>query len=373
MAYVTFLLDLLAKGTIRWHAGTLKFRPDPEGIPVNAFAWKITCDSNGVVVVRALRNKRLRVIALATWSNSLKNREQLDSEPTTYQWHSVQESIRMALAERAALDVEADAISEPLTDADRRGMKTSDLRVREHVNREVRDRNDENDRESRGRPPRFPRRVIAVVGVAILAGAGVYVVRRAKETTSSRRASTSYTTSTDHTTSSPPPAAIPSTPTRAAPSRREDIATRVARFDNLDDAFAAVKPALDPEHASTSAGLDTLASYPLRWRDVDVASQTTLAKVEKDPAAEMGKRVCPEGTIERITKKKLGGRTHFAGALVTREGDRVTFVAAGATGELVKREGARLCGIVTGTTDGATVLFGMFDLPENRNPVLEKP
>jgi hypothetical protein len=362
VGYVTFLLDLtaMAEGTIRHVEGSLKFRPDPQTRPANAFAWKVTRDSNGIVAVRALRDKRLVLIAHAKFTTTkLVDREQNGNEPTMHQWHSVEECIRMALAERVDKGGDDDVISEPIDTSEMKGMKESGPSYVEAVATEIRrDKQRKHARQNQGPL------VLGGLAVMVVASAGVYfaVGRSAKRSMSS--------------TASPTPAAVPAPtpePVSAPTSIPEEVTTPVARTETLDDAFAAARDTLVPDQAMSTAGLDTLASYPLRWRDVDVASQTTLAKVEKDPSAEQGKRVCAEGTIERITKKELGSRAHFTGALVTSSGDRVVFLAAGSTGELVKRDRAKLCGVVTGTSDGATAVFGMFDLPENRNPVVEKP
>ena len=50
----------------------------------------------------------------------------------------------------------------------------------------------------------------------------------------------------------------------------------------------------------------------------------------------------------------------------------MTFLVGGTTGQLVKRSAVTLCGVVTGFADGAVALEGLFDLPENRNPIVEK-
>ena len=116
-----------------------------------------------------------------------------------------------------------------------------------------------------------------------------------------------------------------------------------------------------------------LAYYAVRWSEVDVASQTTIEQVEKEPTEETGKRLCVEGELDSITRNDLAGRKHYTGALTTAQGDRVEIVVSGSSGTLVKRQHARVCGVVMGATDGAATVYGMFDLPENRNPVVEKP
>ena len=341
---MTFLLDLsaMAEGTIRYVKGSLKYRPDPQTRPANAFAWKVTRDSNGVVAVRALRDKRLVLIAHAKFlTTKLVDREQSGSEPTVHQWHSVEECLRIAIAERASEGGDDDVISEPIDPSEMKRMEASGPSYSEAIAREVRD-----EKQRKIRKQNDGGRVLVTVGVVILASIGVYFGVRRSAT--KRAAATT-----------PAPFAVPAP--IAAPPVEPPVQPPTPA--SLADVIA----------ATPDLAIDKLAAYPLRWSDVDVASQTTLAKVEKDPKAEQGKRVCAEGQLEKITKAELASRTHYTGTLVTKDGDRVAFVVGGTTGELVKRDTAKLCGVVTGVTDGATAVFGMFDLPENRNPVVEKP
>ena len=52
--------------------------------------------------------------------------------------------------------------------------------------------------------------------------------------------------------------------------------------------------------------------------------------------------------------------------------DAIGFVAVGTTGELVRASKARLCGAVIGRVDHRISMVGMFDLPENRTPIVEQ-
>jgi len=353
-------LSAMAEGTIRHVKGSLKFRPDRQTTPANAFAWKVTRDSHGIVAVRALRDKRLVLIAHAKFlTTKLIDREQNGSEPTMHQWHSVEECLRTAMAERANEGADDTVISEPIDPAELTGMTESGPSYSQAIAREVRedkrgpgDKGD--DREWRGWNRKKPDgiKVLVGLGVVILASVGVYLGVRhsATRTTSAPVEPTPEPIAEPVPIAAPPPAIDPPP---AIPPRPASLAEVMAVTPDL--------------------AVDKLAAYPLRWSDVDVASQTTLAKVEKDPTAEQGKHVCTEGQLEKITKAEVAGRTHYTGTLVTKEGDRVAFVVGGATGELVKRDTAKLCGVVTGITDGATAVFGMFDLPENRDPVVEKP
>ena len=363
VGYVTYLLDLsaFAEGTIRHVKGSLSFRPDPERRPANAFAWKITCDSHGVVSVRALRDKRLVLLAHAKFSGvKLSGREQKGTEPTMYQWDAIEETLRTADAERVNSGAPDDDISEPIDAGELAGMRTSGPSVSEAISREIRDEQRVRDRRKNDGP-----RVLIGLAVVIAACFGVYVA-----VGHSVRSKSAKTAASEPS----PPEPTPSEPSPPAPTPAPAVEPEPAVAPSTEPASPAGPGTLSEVIAATpDLAVDKLASYRVRWSDVDTASQTTLAKVEKDPAAEKGKRVCTEGTLERITKQELAGRPHFTGVLVTKDGDRVAFVVGGSTGELVKRDTARLCGVVTGTSDGATAVFGMFDLPENRNPVVERP
>lgn len=340
MVYTTFLLDLTAEGSVQHVPGTLKYRPDKSTVPKNAFAWKVTVDSNGVVAIRALRDQTLVVIAHGMYTTKLVDRRQRGSEPTPQQWWLVNEGIGLAMHQAQNHELPDEVFSEPIAERDVYEMKEAGPSYGQRVANEVRRERD-----------RKKRRPIVFAGLAVVIVASIVVYLAAGR--SAKKASSSTPRATEPIARPEPPAL----PTPPAPPTEP-----AARATTLDDVIAAT-PDLD-------AG--KLASHRVRWSEVDVPSQTSLAKVEKDPAAEKGKRVCAEGTIDRITKKDLAGRPHFEGALLTQDGDRVVFVASGSTGELVKRDRAKLCGVVTGTVEGSTAVFGMFDLPENRNPTVEK-
>lgn len=119
----------------------------------------------------------------------------------------------------------------------------------------------------------------------------------------------------------------------------------------------------------------TYASTRLRWADVDVDPETTIGRVLKEPALERGKRLCASGELLSIVvRSPSGGRSKtYVGQLRTMASDVVTFVAVGSTGDLVKGGAGVMCGVVTGKAGETVSLVGMFDLPENRNPLVERP
>lgn len=135
---------------------------------------------------------------------------------------------------------------------------------------------------------------------------------------------------------------------------------RVAGALSLSDALALAKP------ISTTL-IARYAIAKLRFAEVD-AEETNLALVEKDFEAELGKRMCASGEILRIERTDMERRKAFVGELLTKEQDRVMFLAVGSTGELLKRSQARFCGVVTDKLQ----LVGMFDLAENRTTAVEQ-
>ncbi len=173
----------------------------------------------------------------------------------------------------------------------------------------------------------------------------------------------------------PAPAAVPApiSPRPAPPPPPESPATRVANAPTFEQAIALARPALTDSTDELGPGAQLLASYKkLRWADVDVAAETTLGRVEKDPALERGKRLCATGEIQRIARRDLDGRKVYVGQLRTADGDEVAFVAVGTTGDLVKRNTATLCGAVLGMSGPAVSILGMFKLDENQLPLVEQ-
>lgn len=146
------------------------------------------------------------------------------------------------------------------------------------------------------------------------------------------------------------------------------------KADSVAHAFVLAKPTMTgSEGLSAGATLfATYASSKLRWEDVDVPAETSFGHVLKDPEAERGKRMCAEGAIAGIQRRDLGPRKTFQGTLRVNDVDAVAFIAVGTTGELIRGSKARFCGVVTGMWSTSVALVGMFDLPENRTPIVEQ-
>lgn len=148
------------------------------------------------------------------------------------------------------------------------------------------------------------------------------------------------------------------------------------RADSFSDAFALAKPTMTgSETLSPGAMLFTrYAASKLRWEDVDVAAETSFAHVLKDPEAERGKRMCADGEIAaiEIQHRDVDARKTFEGTLRLSDTDAVAFLAVGTTGDLIRGSKARFCGVVTGMWSTSVALVGMFDLPENRTPIVEQ-
>jgi hypothetical protein len=141
---------------------------------------------------------------------------------------------------------------------------------------------------------------------------------------------------------------------------------------SLAEAIAIAKPTMtDGTEELFAKPLVDYAARHMLWADVDVPAETTIPLVLKDPDPERGKRLCASGTITRIERRDLDGRKLYVGSLATAD-DAVAFVVVGATGDLVKRSSGKLCGVVTGRNGDAVTVVGMFDLPENRHPIVEQ-
>jgi hypothetical protein len=160
---------------------------------------------------------------------------------------------------------------------------------------------------------------------------------------------------------------MPSTPTPPTP----DAAPKPPTFA---ETLARTKPTLGDGADNAGAWeLARFASAHLAWRDVAITdAETTIPLVLKDSDLERGKRLCATGSLADIERKDLDNRPVFAGTLRTADGDDVRFIAVGSTGSLVKRSTGTICGVVTGRADKAVMLVGMFDLPENAMPAVER-
>ena len=194
------------------------------------------------------------------------------------------------------------------------------------------------------RVARRSRRVPMIIAIAIF---GFFATIGTIATVSSRKSSRK----------APPPAIAAPQPAPAVPPSP----TMPARAELGDGA----------EHDGVWK-LARYASTKLVWADVDGADETTVPLVLKDSDRERGKRLCTSGQIVDIERRDVDQRPVHVGALRTSDGDDVRFVATGSTGLLVKRSDAKLCGIATGRDGKAAVIVGMFDLPENRAPMVER-
>lgn len=332
--FCAFLLDIRDGSVVD---GSVRFAPDPTLVPERVFVWEVTREGSTVRVEDRDGDR----LATAIWSRGLGDTAQSGSIPTDAQW----EMVRTALHR----------ISE-IPDEDRTSTRASEKRP-------DRDRRAAEKRSTASRAaPRRNRIVFPIVGAAAVVVAAIVVVAfvadGADEPTTPG-ASTPIATAPQpqpRRAPSPPP---PPTPPAPAPMTKE------ARIAAAPDLIAAIDEA--------GAQPAMLAYYPVRWSELDMPPTTTIEQVEKEPGEELGKRLCVEGTLERITRADVAGRRHYEAALVTTQGDRVELVISGSAGTLVKRQAARVCGVVIGATEGAATIFGMFDLPENRNPVVERP
>ena len=145
MVYTTFLLDLTAEGTVRHVPGTLKYRPDRSTVPKNAFAWKVTCDSDGVVAIRARRDQKLVLIAHAKYTTKLVDRKQSGSEPTPQQWWVVNEGIGLAMHQSQNHKLDPTPVSEPIDSSELVDMKEAGPSYAQMIVREKKE-----DRRRRG-------------------------------------------------------------------------------------------------------------------------------------------------------------------------------------------------------------------------------
>ncbi len=163
-------------------------------------------------------------------------------------------------------------------------------------------------------------------------------------------------------------------PEMASPPAADTPAVRIAKAATFEQAIAIARPALVDTTDEFGEGAQLLATYAtakLRWSDVAVTAETTLARVAKDPALERGKRLCVTGEIVRIAPRDLGRRRVHVGELRTTEA-QIVFVAVGTTGTLATHRTATLCGAALGMSGSAVSILGMFDFEENRRPLVEQ-
>ncbi len=324
--YRAFLFDIRDGSVVD---GSIRFAPDPALVPERVFVWEVTRDGS-TVRVEDWEGDRL---ATAIWNRGLCDTAQSGSLPTDAQWGL----LRTALHDVTGL---ADEPERPaVADESQRAGERSPDRVRAATPSRTRRRN----------RILFPiAGALAVVWIVVLA----FILRG----------------SSDPAPRPPTPPPVAYVPTPSPPAPPPAPVTPMTKEQRI-----AASPDLAAAIAEVGSQPAMLAHYPVRWSELDVASTMTIEQVEKEPAEEVGKRLCVEGLLEQITRADVAGRRHYSAALKTAQGDRVELVIAGSAGTLVKRQPARACGVVLGATAGAATLYGMFDLPENRNPVVEKP
>jgi hypothetical protein len=357
--YVAYLLDLT---TTRVVDGSVEHAPSPM-LPSNGFAWKIVCDTAGTVVVRGMVNNRVVPLATARWTDSLVERKQRDADAVNeHQWALVETTLRERLAiASSSRPAPIEPILEPSIDLDHLPEPVSPERASE-IDARLRERRRAGKPQAAPASPsdkqvapgwharnRSRKRWELVSGITV--GGGLIALF-------------GYAIYADHCRSSSKPedkaVVTKAVPIDAAVAKPLTIDQRVAAAPSLPEALALAKPISTPLVAR-------YAVAKLRFAEVD-ATETTLALVEKDFKAELGKRMCATGEIRRIERADMDNRKVFVGELMTKEQDRVTFLAVGTTGDLVKRSTARFCGVVTDKLQ----LVGMFDLPENRAPAVEQ-
>lgn len=171
--------------------------------------------------------------------------------------------------------------------------------------------------------------------------------------------------------STPAPALATPAPAPPPPPPPEPLEVRVTKAASLDAAIALAQPAFDTDENQGFALLQQYAVPKLRWDDVATAT-TSVGLVLKDARIERGKRLCATGTIGSIERGDVAQRPVYHGDLRTSEGDEILFLAVGSTGTLVRRDKGTVCGVVIGKYRDSVRILGMFDLPENRTPAVER-
>ncbi|MBL8623243.1 MAG: hypothetical protein JNK64_18165 [Myxococcales bacterium] len=357
MTQVAFELDL-SSGQVR------DVRATAEAGPLrDAFTWSVTC-ADGAVQVFALGHHGLEQIGRCTVDAAGVVRDRLgadDDEPNDYQWGRVIDGLGVAL--KQALTVE--------------GPRRTDPSVRRRKGRAPGPAPARPAAEPRPAAPavRSSRRTGVIVGVAAVAAVPVvFGVWGAVEYQGHRRRTPPPP---------PPPVAVPEDvaavdepdpPDAAVANALPTPEEAVLAAPSLVAAAAVVRDRLDERAVADGAWLlARYASGRATWADFHVAdAETSLPLALKDGARERGKRLCVTGRLLDIARSDLDQRPVYAGALVTADGDTLRFIAVGSTGTLVKRDTGTFCGVVTGRVDDAAMAVGMFDLPENARPIVER-
>jgi hypothetical protein len=331
----------------------------------------------GKVIVAALVDGRVQVIAAARWYGSLAERKPKDPKtPTPYQWNLVEAALRAELARRAEMH---DRSAEPpvsnaqlIEDEDEEDLdylpvrapreKGDGLASLDRAEARV-GKGAERTREQEARKHQRTRLLLIFGGCTAMAA--FLVIPMAVDCSEQTRTQAAASGTHSPAVEAPPP---PPPPIEAS------VEDRIGNAASLAEAIALARPEMASTSGDVARGGWLLAGYgaKLRWADVDVEPETTIGHVLKDAEAERGKRMCAAGTLRSIERRDLERRKVYVGRLEIADGDAIAFIAVGTTGELVKRSAARFCGVVIGKAAEAVSMVGMFDLPENRSPIVEQ-
>lgn len=210
---------------------------------------------------------------------------------------------------------------------------------------------------------------VVVVAVAV-AGAAAFIV-------SELGAWTGATASAVPFAGAPSAAVEPVAP----PAPRAPTLNERLRSADLVQAVELLKPSFTPQHVGQnpdtgSEALAVWASIRLTWDQLTPLEPTSYAKAKKDPALELGRRICiVNGHVVQILADRSMGIPVYRGLLSYESVmSLLSFVAVGSTGDIVEQSRASFCGVVTGAWEfpnlagGATQtvhVVGMFNLPEN--------
>lgn len=344
--FLTFLMSSQSGGILEH---TLSTSPSPRR-PEDLFQWKITSGTNGEVSVRGFHTGPPQLLGTAVWKDGKLtgfHQEQVQV-PSDRKWIAIEETLVRELSKRTERGDPDDVnLNDDITRGERRRLYD---RVATNWQR-MGPRYDH-----KGVDRYFMRRVAWVMGVGFVVLVAAIVIPMLVMTRSSSRSSSSNSRPTMRST--------PSQSSQSTTTHAPSIEERVAAADTFAAAVALAK--------SDPTGIALAHHANARWSDVSAPAETTIGHVQKDADAEYGKRMCAEGTIDRIERRDVGGHKRFVGKVVRSDGDVVEFVALGTTGELIRKSNATFCGVVVGKTGDAPVLVGLFDLPENRTPIVEQ-
>ena len=294
----------------------------------DAFTWFVRAAEDGVVTIHARYDNKVREIARARWSyGRLVERSAIrPGFPSDQQWKLVTTALGRVM--RRAVE------GAPLW---RRVLATID-------------------------PTSRPILLGAIImGLAMIGVVVMIFVVRTKEPVATSTAPTP----------TPAPAPPPAPAVAPPPNTLAKLAASVAKSSSFSDVLDIARPLLGDGLDNQGAWL--VAHYTkLVWSDVANRDDTSVPLVLKDSERERGKRLCVTGKLSEIERADVEGHPVHVGALRTTDGDDVRFIALGSTGMLVKRSDGQLCGVATGKHDEAAVIVGLFDLPENRTPSVER-